>query len=88
MTDSQPPYLKWDEAMALVRSEADPVARRLLARVVGAIAQHHVARDIVPVQPVDMVFVTRILQEVFHEHDQLKAVLEGRPAGEWWMDDD
>lgn len=88
MSDIPSPFLRWEEAMALVNAEEDPIARRMLSRVVGAIGQHHVKQDVIPSEPVDMVFVIRILQVVFREHDRMKAVLEGRWAGEWWDEED
>jgi hypothetical protein len=81
------PYVNWDAAIELLRAQDDRITRRLLSRVAGALATHWGRQDLLPETSVDLLFVFRILSEVFAEHESIRAVLDGNPAGEWFEDE-
>ena len=81
-------FVRWDEAMQLVRSVSDKRTRTLLNRVVGAVGIHHARRDINPSQAFDMAYCVGILEEVSSEHEDIAAVLEGRRPTWTWFDDE
>jgi hypothetical protein len=79
-------FINWDEATALVRSEPDKVVERLLSLSMGTMASQHIAQSNVPDLPVDTRYLIRLLREVFAHKETIRAVLDGKPAGEWFND--
>lgn len=83
-----PMYLRWQEAIDCITNEPNRTTRRLLRRLLGAHAQHHVHQDIGPCAPVDMLYVVKLARSVFQAHEALRAVLDGGDADEWFDDDE
>jgi hypothetical protein len=88
MMSKTDPLIGEEVAMQMIRAEPDRARRRLMTLVVAATGRLYADRGILPSEPLDLVYLVKVLQHAFADKDVLIAILEDRYAGEWFPEDE
>jgi hypothetical protein len=78
-------FLNWDDAMAILCDEQDPVVQALLEKANAIVLQARVQGRRVPSAPFDQLFFVMTLRELFVAKDRLREILDGQINH--WFDD-
>ena len=83
--DGHPPWLNYDEAMALVRQLGDPALEQFVMRAVTVAVQRAMTNKS-PAAPFDMLFFVETMVTLFEQRESLVRVLQGEDL-RWWPED-